>query len=157
LRLDPGTTKNRDGRIVYLVPEVKDALTGQLMRVRTLERSLGKIIPFVFPSPRNRLKAGPWTNIKNAWWGACRRAGCPQMLQHDLRRTAVRNMLDRGLSERVAMSITGHRTRSMVDRYPIVAPADLQDAAKRMAHTSLAQTRAHLEGREPRGAGNVLI
>ena len=68
----------------YLTPEVKTALMEQLMQVRALERSRGKTIPFMFLSPRNRLKAGPWKNIKNAWREACRRAGCPRMLQHDL-------------------------------------------------------------------------
>ena len=66
-------------------------------------------------------------------------------------------MLNLGLSERVAMSITGHRTQSMLDRYHIVAPADLQDAAKRMAQTRLAQNQAHLDGGEPWGAANALI
>ena len=55
------------------------------------------------------------------------------------------------------MSITGHRTRSMLDRYHIVAPADLQDAAKRMAQTRLATNPGTSEGGEPWGAGNVLI
>jgi hypothetical protein len=37
-----------------------------------------------------------------------------------------------GLSEGVAMAISGHRTRSMFDRYNIIAQRDLQDAARLM-------------------------
>jgi integrase len=52
LCLEPGTTKNDDGRVVYLTPELKASIAAQLERVRALERETGDIIPYLFPHLR---------------------------------------------------------------------------------------------------------
>jgi integrase len=135
LRLDPGSTKNGEGRIVYLPPDLKAQLTGQTERVRALERQTGRIIPYLFPHLRGRRQGQRIRDFRRAWQGACAKAGVPGMLRHDCRRTAVRNMVNAGVPERVAMTVTGHRTRAVFDRYHIVSPADLQDVARKLTGT----------------------
>ena len=136
LRLDPGTTKNDDGRVVYLTPELKTLLAAQLERVRALEKQLGRIIPSLFPHLGGKKRAGtPRTAFYKVWRAACRKAGVPGMLMHDFRRTAVRNMERTGVSRSVATKLTGHRTEAVYRRYAIVSDADLRAASAKLAGT----------------------
>jgi integrase len=136
LRLDPGQTKNDEGRVVYLPLDLKAQLGAQLERVEQLARKLGRIIPWLFPHLRGPKRGERRQDFRWIWRSACRASGVPGMLRHDLRRTAVRNMVNHGIPERVAMKISGHKTRSVFDRYHIVSPADLQDAARRLTGTT---------------------
>ncbi len=131
VRLDVGTTKNRDGRTFPygVLPELAAVLIAQ-GRVRDALRQTGVLCPWVFPDPAGGRLPAFYSKL---WRDACRRAGCPGRIPHDFRRTAVRNLVRAGVPEKTAMQLTGHKTRSVFDRYDIVNEADLTVAVARLA------------------------
>jgi integrase len=134
LRLEPEETKNRDGRMFPLIPELRAVLEAQRARVEGLQRQTGRIIPWVFV----RDDGQPVRDFKRGWTTARKRAGIPGRLFHDFRRTAVRNLIRAGIPETVAMKLTGHRTRSVFQRYAIVEEGMLREAAAKLAAGRLA-------------------
>jgi integrase len=122
--LNPGETKNDEGRTVYLDQELKD-IFASLWEARKKALNL---LPWVFLNEdgTDRIK-----QFRRPWQTACKKAKAGNRLFHDLRRTAVRNMVRSGIPERVAMMISGHKTRSVFDRYNIVSDTDLKLAAQK--------------------------
>jgi integrase len=127
VRLDAGTTKNREARTFPVTPELRTLLEAQ-QRERDALKERGTICPSVFH--RNGLAI---KSFRKTWAAACTGAGCPGRIPHDLRRSAVRNLVRAGVSERVAMQLTGHKTRSVFERYNIVSEGDLTDAATKLS------------------------
>jgi len=124
VRLDPGETKNDEARTVYLDDELQEVFNHQW----ELRKRSQKLTPCVFP---NMDGTGHISDFRGSWNTACKSAKIGKRLFHDFRRTAVRNMVRSGIPEGVAMKISGHKTRSVFERYNIVNDADLKLAAQR--------------------------
>lgn len=156
IRLDPGTTKNGDGRVFPMVAGLDTMLRRRLKApgfsndyVFTYQ-IIGKSGPMGDRRPIGDFqkafttacyKAGipcetvPWQRL-NPKTGAVVQSGVTVMkcsrIPHDFRRTAVRNLTTMGVPDAVAMQMTGHRTRAVYDRYRIVSANDLQAAGGKM-------------------------
>jgi len=76
-------------------------------------------------------KGQPVVDLRKSWASACKKASVPGKLFHDLRRTAVRNMIRAGVPQAVAMAISGHRTVSMFLRYDITSEEDKRQALRK--------------------------
>jgi integrase len=125
IRLEEDQTKNSDARTVPL----PDVLIRMLEPIKPKEGS-------VFDA----------TNLRKEWHKACVAAklgtltkveGIPDprytgLIIHDLRRSAIKNLMKAGVNEKVAMKISGHKTRAVFDRYHIVDTEDVVDAMRRV-------------------------
>lgn len=120
VRLEPGETKNEDGRTYYMDEEIKAVMKRQFGT-----RRLG--CSYVFHREGMKIMA-----FRKSWATACKKSGLGKRYFHDFRRTAVRNMVRAGIPERVAMMISGHKTRSVFERYNIVDSEDLKQASVKM-------------------------
>jgi integrase len=119
VKLDPGTTKNDEPRTV--------PLAGELLEMLKIERQKSPRAEFVFMRDSCHIQS-----FRKAWASACNRAGLSGLLFHDLRRTGLRNLVRAGVPERVAMAISGHKTRAVFERYNIVSGRDLKDATRKL-------------------------
>jgi integrase len=128
LRLEPGETKNREGRMFPLVPALRVVLERQRERTEALELDAGRIVPWVFHRDGEPIKA-----FRRSWAKACELAGVPGRLPHDLRRTAVRNLERAGVPRSTAMAMVGHKTESIYRRYAITDEAMLREGAAKLA------------------------
>lgn len=126
VRLDPGTTKNREGRSFPFTVELEQVLKDQLVEFERLKKD-GRIIARVFHRDGEAIK-----DFRGAFASACRAAGCPGRILHDFRRTAVRNLERDGVSRSAAMAMVGHKTEAIYRRYAIVDAGALRDAAAKI-------------------------
>lgn len=131
IRLEPEQTKGDEARILPLPSVLCDMLTA-------IEPKTAKVFD--------------GTNLRKEWMTACAACGLGSKIEvkgkpydpcytgltlHDLRRSAVRNLRNAGVTETVAMKISGHKTRSVFERYNIVSTEDVRDAMRAVETASL--------------------
>jgi hypothetical protein len=92
-----------------------------------IERQKNPVSAFVFARDGERIGS-----FNKAWKSACKRSRLEGLLFHDLRRTGIRNLVRAGVTERVAMAISGYKTRAVFDRYNIVSGRDLREAVGKL-------------------------
>lgn len=139
IRLEPGTTKNGEGREVSMTKAVYELLAGC---------SSGKgAADYVF----TRLDGKRVKDFREQWHNACVAAGVPNLLFHDLRRTAARNLRRAGVAEGVIMKIGGWKTRSVFERYAIVAQSDIRDAMAKLETQEATGTATAASEEQPTG------
>lgn len=140
LVLEPGETKNDEGRQFPLTPELRALLEAQFDRVKGIAEATGRpVAPWVFPHDN----ASRIRDCRGAWIAACKRAGVSDRIPHDFRRTAVRNLERAGVPRSAAMKMTGHKTQSVYQRYAIVDSAMLKEAAVKLATLHAGENRAY--------------
>jgi len=108
VRLDPGKTKNGDGRRFPMTGELRELLDRQRTITENLQRQLKVVCPPVFHRSGRPIKS-----FRVAFRTTCAAGGVRGRVLYDFRRTAVRNLVRAGIPERVAMQMTGHKTRSV--------------------------------------------
>lgn len=129
VRLRPEVSKNKDGRVLPLRGELLE-LVGRAREQRRPDCT------FVFHD-----EGEPIGDFRKSWKTASKAASISGIIVHDLRRTAVRNMVRAGIPERVAMELSGHKTRRIFDRYNIVSNEDLAAATERLQSHLIGQPK----------------
>jgi len=128
VHLDPGTTKSGEGRVLFLDEELLDMIQSQWEKRIVAEipgQSSTLLYPYTFHKKRKRIE-----DFRKTWRTACKATGQEGRIPHDFRRTAIQNMVRAGVPERIVMAISGHKTRSVFDRYNIASEDDLREAAR---------------------------
>ena len=143
IRLSPARSKTLVGRVLPISPPIAEALARR--RARRDPDS-----PLVFH--RDGITIRRW---RTAWRTACQAAGVPTRFLHDCRRTAARNLIRASVPERVAMLLTGHKSRAIFDRYNIIDEQELLDAGDQLVEYLAQQAQAVPARRRPHTVGTA--
>ena len=152
----PGSEIGRGGGVIRLSPARSKTLVGHSSHLAPHRRGPGAPAgPPVDPdSPLVFHRDGiPIRRWRTAWRTACQAAGVPARFLHDCRRTAARNLIRASVPERVAMLLTGHKSRAIFDRYNIIHEQELLDAGDQLVEYLAQQAQAVPARRRSHAAG----
>lgn len=125
IRLRAENAKTGFARLIPVEGELVELMERRKAARQVKSKNAVTLSAFIF-----HRRCAPIKEFRKAWSTACELAGVRRLF-HDLRRSAVRNMLLAGTPEHVARQISGHRTSSMLNRYAIVSEGDLRNALGR--------------------------
>ena len=131
IRLPAEFAKNKKARVMPMTSMIREVLDR-----RRAKRRLD--CAYVF-----HRDGKPIRYFRDSFKAAAHRAGLDGTLPHDMRRSAVRNFRRAGLSESEGMALSGHRTRSVYDRYNIISESDLYDRMNRVEEHLKAEKHHH--------------
>lgn len=125
LRLEVGSTKNKESRVVPIIPEMQEVLERWWMESRTKYPAC----PWVVHRDGKKITR----HFGKSWATACKKVGLEGLLFHDLRRSAIRNLVRAGVPQSISMAISGHKTDSVFRRYAIVSEIDITEAGDKLS------------------------
>lgn len=135
IELEPGETKNGEGRNLPFYGDMEAWLDKQQL-VREAQCPECEYVLFWHKADAHfaSINAGSKLNdFEKMWDRGVRKAGVRDLIPHDLRRSAVRNMVKYcNIPESEAMIISGHKTRAMLDRYNIVSLQGIISSGNKM-------------------------
>jgi integrase len=123
VRLDPGTTKNTEGRTFPFTAALEALLKVQKAEHEELKKA-NRMVRLVFHRDGERIRS-----LRGACQAACKAAGVPGRIMHDFRRTGSAEHGPRRVSRSAAMAMVGHKTEAIYRRYAIVDAAALRQPA----------------------------
>jgi len=129
VRLRRENNKIKKVRMLPLIGELQNIIARRLT-----ERRMD--CPFVF-----HRSGKPVKSFRKAWETACETIGQPDLVPHDMRRSATRNFRKAGLSENEGMAMTGHKTNSIYRRYDIIDEEDMKQSMEKVQEFLKGQSR----------------
>lgn len=134
IRLAGSSTKSGEIRVLPLAGRVREIIEAQHERTKAWEKEHRETVPLVFWEP-TLSGAKPLGDFRDEWEAATKAACVPWLLVHDLRRSRARIWSNKGVPDRVGMALGGWKTRSIYDRYGIVAKSDMTAALEGSTNT----------------------
>ncbi len=134
--MEPGETKNNEGKMFPLTPQLRKVLERQRERTDAIEQAQARTIPWIFHRNGKRIR-----DFREAWATACKAAGQEGRLIYDMKRSAARNFVRAGVSVVASMKMDRLEDRCNLRRYAIVDEAMLKEAAAKLGALQSEQAR----------------